>query len=97
MRNQSICAAAQELYKGVFGVSPNDVIALKDDMVLLETSEATLSEDRCPSGYREVLMRRQNDDWAVYAVAEPGRHATALEQRAAMLQARAARRVPVLA
>ena len=94
MRNQSICAAAQKLYKGVFGVPPNYVIALDEDMVLLETSEATLSEDRCPSGFREVLMRRRNDDWDVYAVEEPGRHATALQ---AVLQTRAERRVPLLA
>ena len=45
-----ISAAAQALYRSVFGAPPHLVVELDNDMVLLETSEATRSVEHCPSG-----------------------------------------------
>ena len=79
----------------MFGVPPHHVVALDNEMVLLETGEATRSEDDCPSGYLEVLMRRRaQNEWDVYPVAEPGRYAAALQTAA---DARAQPRAPLLA
>ena len=89
-----ISAAAQALYRSVFGAPPHLVVELDNDMVLLETSEATRSVEHCPSGYREVLMRRgAHGEWNVYPVAEPGRYAAAL-QAAADARAQISRSLP---
>ena len=77
-----ISAAAQALYRSVFGAPPNDIVALNDDLALVETGE--FGSDACPSGYKEILIRRSPMGWRVYAVIGRSRSADALQTAADM-------------